>query len=488
MISRTTVLPPRGATLAFVLVVVTLSLVTAFILAGTSTAHLGFAKASSDRLRARNLAHASVQKALARLLEDPTFGLRGEGLEITLPGDPSTSFGYLTFSGTSDRSHSTYNLNRDNSVPGFHERVVPAHSIHLVGVGCSGGASRTVEAIVQLPPFPYALASSGPIESSGDLIVGSLDTQSTGDPSTDDLLPAHLASNYTGDSSVVLRGDSMVVGDLRSTGGFELEDSVVVKGQKLPFGDPVSLPKIDVYQYDPAQSGNSYQELPAFTSGLKLKGIARSAGDLSVLGDLDLDNATLYVDGKVTVLGAVVGQGMLISTQGVEIRNGARMAGGNHAVLLSGGDVAISGGGSSDAFFEGFVYTEGQFVAGNVTVVGSFVSQGERARVILSNVRVLGDPTKTKWDRPERRGLKISQGTGEGEVAGGESVASDDEEDGQFSLSGADGDTLYLDLDLDLNTNSTTRPPSGGSPGDGFDLSRFLGSSEQMRVVLWKEL
>ena len=53
---------------------------------------------------------------------------------------------------------------------------------------------------------------------------------------------------------------------------------------------------------------------------------------------------------------------------------------------------------------------------------------------------------------------------------------------------GRDGDTLYLDLDLDLNTNSTTRPPSGGSPGDGFDLSRFLGSSEQMRVVLWKEL
>ena len=77
-------------------------------------------------------------------------------------------------------------------------------------------------------------------------------------------------------------------------------------------------------------------------------------------------------------------------------------------------------------------------------------------------------------------------GTGEGEAAGGESVASDDEEDGGFSVSGADGDALYLDLDL--NMNSTTRPPSGGSPEDGFDLSRFLGAREQMRVVLWKEL
>lgn len=477
----------RGMSLAFVLVVVTLAVVTALILAGTSTAHLGFAGASSDRMRARNLAHAAVEKALAKLREDPTFGLHGESLELTLPGDPATSYGYLTFSKASARSHSTYNLNNDNSVPGFQGRVVPGHSIHLVGVGCCGDVVRTAEVILELSPFPYALASSGPIESSGELLVGALDTQSGLEPDSDNLLPAHLASNHTGDESVVLRGHTMVVGDLRSAGGFKLDDSVIVRGEKVPFGDPVTLPKIDVRSYDPAYSGHSYQELPAFTSGLRLNGIFRSTGDLNVLGDLRLDNATLYVNGKVTIQGAVVGQGMLASAQGVEIRDGARMFG-NHAVLLSQGDVTILGRDSENSFFEGFVYTEGEFVARSITVVGSFVSRGERARVLLSDVRVVGDASKTKWNNPERRGLKVTAGTGEGETAGGQAVASDYEADGQFAVSGADGDTLYLDVNANLTNSKQGQNLPERSASEDFDLSRFLGVSDQMRVVLWKEL
>ena len=517
------------------LVLSTLAFLTAFVLAGTTSAHLSFANRSSKMLRARLLAEAAVTRAVCQLQDNPEWGSHGESLQITLPGNPEGADGRLSFDpGTA--AFSTYNFEGDTSRPGYGQRLVPARSAHLVGEGSCQGVNRRVEAIVTLPPYPYAIASSGPIESDGELLVGSLDSQSSTGPITaDTLYPAHLASNDPLETSITLGPGTTIVGDVRSVGGLRLSEGVLVKGQTLAYGQPVALPEIVLENYDPEGSSQvGYQVLPAELSGTTISGTARASGDVTIWGDLDLDQAKLYVGGHLTVHGAVTGQGLVVARGGATIRTGARLAGGQ-AVLLSGDDVLLKGGGPLGSFFQGMVYCQGSFQASDITVVGSFISKGDGAAVKLSNARVLGDSSLTSWTPSAAGTFYFAVGSSRSEPA----IRVMDPGESAFSVSvrarqGPDGvvfqiidpatgladpyDSVHVAArQLSVLANRIARDlPSDTNPGsgrnlvaraetleasllalqeevtrsdaEGFDLNKFLSVSDRLRVTLWREL
>jgi hypothetical protein len=523
----------RGGSLAYVLVISTLAFLVAFVLAGTTSAHLQFANRVSRSQRARLLAEAAVAQAVSNLQNDPDFGSLGQSLRLELPGNPPGSEGYLGF----DPAHevfSTYNLQSDTSRPGYGQRAVPPYSVHLVGAGSCLGVSRKVEAIVTLPPFPYAIASSGPIISDGELLVGSLNGSETAGPITPETLsPAHLASNDSNAASIQLGPRTIVVGDVRSVGGMELSDGVVIKGQTLAYGQPVALPEVPLQSYDPELAQSGFQELPSEMTDATIQGTARVAGDLTVYGELRLDQAKLYVDGRLTVRGPLSGQGLVVASEGATIYTGARIAGGQ-AVLLSGDDVLIKGGGPLGSFFQGMVYCEGGFEASDITVVGSFVSRGEGAEVRLSNARVLGDSSVTSWTPTLVQTFHFVAGQRNNEpavqVAGpttdsftiqvrvqnredGPVWTVDDPRDGTTQVfrtahaaarqvavvanaiardlrqrQGGGGDNLVAAAETLEAALTRLAEELAEESGQGFDINQFLSLSDRLRVVLWREL
>lgn len=524
----------RGGSLAYVLVIATLAFLSAFVLAGSTSAHLSFATRSSRVVRARMLAEAAITRAVAELQNNPEFGSGGESLEVELPGNPEGATGKLSFASTFP-AFSTFNLDSDTSRPGLASRMVPAYSVHLVGEGTCLGVSRRIEAIVTLPPYPYAIASSGPIESDGELLVGSLSGQESGAPITAETLsPAHLASNDSVVNSIRLGPNTTIIGDVRSVGGLELSQGVVVKGQTLAYGEPVALPKVQIENYDPEGAQNGYQVLPREVTDTTIQGTARADGDLTVYGDLTLEQSKLYVDGHLTVRGPIVGQGLIVARDGATIHTGARITGGQ-AVLLSGDDVLLKGGGPLGSFFQGMVYCEGSFEASDITVVGSFISRGENAGVKLSNARVLGDTSNTSWNPSATHTFYFAPGERRNEPAvlldgptsesfaitvrlvasteGGVVVEVNDPTSGESRTytSYQTASTHIAVLANDIARDMAEGQGGGGRNlvaasktleqvlrdlGEGvtdpngvaFDLNQFLSLSDRLRVTLWKEL
>lgn len=524
----------RGGSLAFVLVVATLGFLCAFVFAGSTSAHLAFSRRSSRVTRARTLADSVVTRALAELQQNVEFGQNGEALRVTLPGNPDGSAGELTFA-PGATVYSTYNLDSDTSRPGYGGRLVPPHSVHVVGEGRCLDLTQRVEAIVTLPPYPYAIASSGPIESDGELLVGSLDAESAGGTiAVENLLPAHLASNDPVDSSITLGPNSTVMGDIRSVGGLRLSDGVVVKGQTLSYGEPVALPEIPLQEYDPEGRQPGYQVLPSEVTDATISGTARSEGDLTIYGELVLDEGKLYVDGHLTVRGPISGKGVVVAKEGADLYTGARLTDG-HAVLLSGDDVRLRGGGPLGSFFQGLVYSEGSFQAEDITVVGSFISRGEGAGVKLSNARVLGETDYTTLEPSASVTFHFVQGERRNEPAVQVAGPTADSFSVEVTIKNSpDGPEIEVLDPIDRTSRICTSyhtaarqiavvankfarqlEGQGVIPGSGrnlvaaaetleatltrraqelesseaeFDLNRFLGVADRLRVTLWREL
>lgn len=524
-----------GGSLAFVLVVTTLAFLTAFVMAGSSSAHLSFANHSSRGLRARLLAEATLTRAVAELQNNVDWGNGGESLQVSLPGSPAEAFGRLTFLEEADQPHSTYNLSSDTSRPGFGGRLVPPHSVHLVAEGNCLGATRRLEAVVSLPPYPYAIASAGPIESDGELLVGSLSEPPSGAAITaDDLAPAHLASNHPEENSVRLGPKTVVVGDVRSAGGVVLGQGALIKGQTLAYGQPVALPEVPLERYDPELSPSGYQTLPTELADTTLQGSARADGDLTVYGELNLQQAKLYVNGHLTVRGPISGDGLIVARQGATIYTGARIAGGQ-SVLLSGDDVQLRGGGPLGSFFYGMVYTEGGFDATDISVVGSFIARGEDAGVKLTNARVLGDSGATSWVPSSSHSFHFVPGQQSHEPAVQMAVPTQDSfaivarvvlQNGRLEYQVDDplsGQTRSYSsvqpaaraIATSANQMARQMVESGAqgtgrnlvstartleetlqqlaqetqeSAGQGFDLNQFLSIADRMRVTLWREM
>lgn len=380
----------RGSSLATTLVFTALALTLALALAGTSVSHLHFAASQAHTQRARAAAEAALALAVERVMTNPDFGRAGEVVEVEL--DDAT--GRVTFD-PGEALRSTSNRGNPEAIAGWDDRVVPAEAVHLVSRGRSAGRQAGAEAILLFPEFPYALASSGPVHSQGSLVVGGIEKLEDAFPAVDPeaLLPADLASNAAGEA-VVLEGEAVVTGDIQAVGDVVLGEDVQLRGQVKRGSDPVPVQKVDIAELRPDSS-----EPLTETHGVRLRGARHyNQNRLELTGGLELEDGILFVNGDLEIHGGVVGRGALIVDGRVTIHDGAALAADNQVALVASDTVTITGLDSGTSFFQGLVYTEGDLIAQDVTLMGAFVANREAgpldpgSRLTLENAGVVHFP------------------------------------------------------------------------------------------------
>jgi cytoskeletal protein CcmA (bactofilin family) len=392
----------RGFGLGNTLVVIGVASTLAFTVAAGSMVHLNFSTRVSNGEQAQNLAESALAEAAARVLSDPLFGTkRVKDAAVIVEGQRGV--GRVTFNQTEARdwgmAYSTNNLEGSNPIVGFDlDRPVPKAAMQLVGQATVGGVTRTVETVIYIPPFPYAIASAGPFRSTGKLEVGavgsiaSVDSLSELDASN--LLAAHLASNGTGKQALVLGPDSHITGDVRAAGEVALDPGAQVAGEVRANTDPVQIPKENVRTYDPELLGkpNIQKILGDSLVQPALNGFAKRVGNLFVSNGLKLDNGVLFVDGDVTINGGIQGSGALFVTRNLSVNGSSAMSTDNTVAVMAGGNVSLIGNGTGNSAFQGLLYTEGSFKAKQISLMGVFIQNNPNETVEISDSRMIYVP------------------------------------------------------------------------------------------------
>lgn len=408
----------KGSTLATTVVVVALVMVLGLALSSATVSHLQFASAQGQAQRARDSAEAAIALAIEKVIRQPNFGENGLP-ETVLQVPLQKSTGYLTFhpSAAADLNLPLSVNNKSGTVPvvGWGGRSVPPGAVQLIGLGRSGGKEKIIEAVLQVPEYPYALASSGPISSSGGLLIGGVDSMEEALESLepDSLRPADLASNATG-IAVKLDGDVQISGDIQAVGTVSLGPDVHIDGEVKPHSEPVEIAPLNLQDFIPDLSvPYTPQPSPRISEATH-----SNAPELTITGGLELDDGILSVNGDLKIYGGVKGRGALLVNGKVEIFDGARLAAQNQVALVAKDDVLIHGNDASNSFFQGLIYTEGDLEAENMTLLGTFVANrpqttvdpGSRLTLEKSRAVHLGEFASFET---ERRDISFStEGTG----------------------------------------------------------------------------
>jgi len=404
---------PRGAVLAVVLVVIMLAALLVFSVAGSSIFHLTVSTRLANEMAARQSAESVIAMAVEKIVKNQDYGRNGEMPLQYVPSEPDKCGSALLSFVPADARRleipcSTWNLKNDAAASGWKGRVVPRNSVHLVGTGVSCGVKRSLEAIIYMPPFPYAIASSGTVTSNGNLVVASVKTPEdfSGVLDPKKLLPADLASNSTDSRAITLKGEAFVTGNLQTAGDVEMEKGgkYTVLGEIKRQSDTVSIPTIDIESYDPESNG-CCQSLESNVAGKVLEGYYRSEGSVNVAGDLELNGSLVYVKGDLTVNGKVKGKGALVVAGRTTISNGANVSSDNLVALMSKSDVTLGSAGSSPggSTFQGIVYTEGNLKADSMNLYGIYLASGKSSSgssMELTNTSVVHVPSYTSVSIP----------------------------------------------------------------------------------------
>lgn len=310
---------------------------------------------------------------------------------------------------------------------------MPASTVYLTAIGRCRGVERRIDAVLRVPPFPWAIASGGRIETRNGVYVAAL-PEGVWPPPDDEseLLPADLMANDTSNKAIILGDDSRVLGDVEAVGGVFLPSpgKVVVKGEVRSGSSAVELPTLRPDDFDPAGNGTEHFTL---TEGNveELTGTARAARSLDFSRPLKLDNAQLFVDGDLTLSGGVSGTGAIIATGDVKVLGGARVEAPTELAVISGGKVSLVGEGAERSRIRGLFFANEGLEASELTLVGTLLTGKATTGITLDKVNVFYEES--------------------GELQIGES-------------GGTDGETAYVgkpaggEVSLDYTTVTLSRP------------------------------
>lgn len=374
-------------------------------LAYMAVQHLHFSTVVQHQQAARNLAESALNLALLKVLESPNQRLGsasypGDVIEFVSDVYPRGSFGAVTFQASQARARdlplSLNNLFSDGVRTGFGQRQVPVNTLHLVAQGRCGGVSKNIEMLFYVPPFPNALASEGPIRSTGGLLVAGVKNPDNfpGDyqqvPERD-RAPAHVMSNSLEPRAVVLGSGARIEGNVGAVGGVVLEPGVLVTGAVRPQMEPQALPRLDLDQLFATLSRQQGKvTLPStYVPSGELSWNAECPGNLHVQGDLSLAQGVLFVQGDLIVDGGIRGEGAVFVQGRTHIRRGASLQATDQVALVSRGRILLEGLNKNSFFFQGLLYSEAEVVANRMTVLGAVVARGT---LELNDVNLINAP------------------------------------------------------------------------------------------------
>lgn len=510
----------RGWSLATTLMLVAVLMAFGLTVVAVSLHSLSVSLRVGNLERARQMAESAISVAIEKLLIDSAYGVsRQAGADLEVIPRSHNCQGQLTFRRGSEVPFSTNNLAGNTTQAGYGGRAVPAHSAHLIGWGQSGGVQRCIETVVTMPPFPYAVACSGPLESQGYLNLAGIAARqelnaSSPDVSPQKLLPAHLVSNGVGADAVKLGPETSISGDLRSAGGIVLDPvGTQVRGQIVRNGAQQVIPELSVASLDPLRLGRSQVarldaaavDAPAF------QGFIRRQGNLTIDHGLVLDNGVLFVDGDLSIRGGIRGVGAVLATGQVQVAGGASLSSDDRLALVSGGALSLCGG-PDNSYFQGMIYSGGSFQADQITLVGALIVQAGSARSTLNRTRVIYCPELTRLEvASEPLVPMVFAGSGP-QAAGGLLTIQVGHQDSGYSVQDPDDDSSTSDLTAPeaarkietllqrknleeaaseeeiLERLEALPPPApSGSPVFALDPSQFLRAQDRIRIVLWEE-
>ncbi len=342
---------------------------------------------SRQRRQAEIYAQNALEETIAQLVENPKF--RSNVTVANSPGHPENAQGLVTF----DQGQAWKSVNHFEEAG---DEDVPEKTAHLWALGRFGGAEVKIEAALAMPAFPFAVASSGPIRTSGAFFAGTIDNPDHADVPIDSpdilkyLKQASLLSN--GDSLALSGNPVHVTGDLVCAGLVDLGSGVKVDGQIRSHASKKPIPDLDFAKFDTAGKPLLLQLAPgSLRRNEPIKGYARCDGDLVVEGDLALEEAILYVDGSLTVRGRLSGKGALFATGKVVLETTA-LGALDQLALISGGDMTVLGRPGQRSKLVGLLASKGNLRLSDLTVVGAVVCAGSEDRELsMDNVNVLGN-------------------------------------------------------------------------------------------------
>lgn len=372
----------RGLTLGTALLMVSLIVTLAFSVTSVGVTHLNLTNRSSNSVRALNLARSAVALGYEKLLADSDLRYGADqapGHLLSFAVDDKDG-AFLTFSPTdAGLPVSVNNLQGSQPIAGWGGRVIPRGMAQLVGVGRYHGTERTVEVLLTMPPYPYAIACGGAIKASGGLIIGTVDPNRPAPTGPDDLGPADLVSNDPSATSVQLGPGSRVRGNLKTAGDVELAPATAttqaarVDGQLTTMGGTSLIPKLEIERLDPGASADPL--LAQDVTNLIVAGSSRRQGNLVIDGKLTLNGGLLYVDGNLEAH-TVEGEGTIVVTGQTLINGTTQVASSTGLAFISGGRMELKGAGLNSSRLKGLVYTNHSFKCEQITLEGALVANG----------------------------------------------------------------------------------------------------------------
>jgi len=501
----------RGFSLATTLMVIAVLVVVGLMVVAVSLQSLNVTVRIERLEKARKAAESAISVAIEKLLANPEYGLSKSVRDrIEVSPRAGDAWGRIAFEG---KIYSLNNLAGEGPVPGYAGRAVPPHCAHLIGLGSSGGVSRQIETMVRLPPFPYAIACSGPFESSGGLYLAGVEnpadvTAQSATVPAGKLLPAHLLCNGVGPAAVRLGPNTTIAGDLRSAGGIQFDRATTqILGETVRNGSPRSIPRLDVASLDPlllgrtdtASLARATAEAPAY------QGFVRRQGDLTVTGGLILDNGVLFVQGNLRIVGGIRGVGAVLATGQVQVEGASTLSSDDRLALVSGGPMSLRGRAPESSFYQGLIYSGGSFEADRITLVGSLIVQAGQAPTLLRQVQLIRSPAlaQVQLTTVPTANLDFAPGSPLGDLRVGRqgsvfTVQDPDDETSESDLSeseAADRVNLLLERSgLQVNRDEILAKLESVAPGTkpaipdfSLDPNSFLPVEERVRIVLWEE-
>ncbi len=384
----------RGFSLGSVLLLGLVLTVLMLGLTRVSVGHLWLTTHSNSTLRASSMVNSAASAAIAKLLEKSNYGATDP--DIVLERNQARAI--VTFSQERAEGmgipYSTNNLDGTVAKEGFGGRSVAPATALVIATCTLGGSQRTVEAVLKLPPFPWAILSGGTLQTREKVVIGSIPKGLWPPPPDDELLPADILANAGSRRAIVLDGQCWVHGDVESPGGIVLEGrGVQVKGEVRPGVAPIEVPQLRAAQYDPVSMGLDYDDLegldPSATT-VPIQGAARKQGDFEV-NAIRLEGANLFVDGNLTVRGSITGTGTVICTGNVDLK-GVTLEAATDLAVLADGRIDLRGTDSAASAVRGLFYAGEGMSARDLTVVGTVVAGRSFGEVELENARVLLEP------------------------------------------------------------------------------------------------
>ena len=403
----------RGVSLMSALLLITIVMMVAATMAGVFTVNINITNRVANSSVALSEAEAGLSEVLYLITRTEnvdgeenegeanasspkvTYGLAGETIRATTtPGmTPEEAYHVVTFNTQSDFPYSTNNTNLDRDT-GYNGRIVPDGMLHIISTGFCKGQYRTVECVVEKPPFPFGLASSGPIVSRDPLKVKGTSSLANFRNGEEDR-PGHIVCNSP-EGITIGSADGLqteISGFVKSSGPASIAQPAVVRGGVRTFADKTTLADIKISDFNlEGEAGvvtlldSSYdkpQDLDVMYS--------YSGGHLQYHDSITLNQAMLWIDGDLTVHGSVKGEGLIVVTGDATFKSGSDLSGTNKMAVLAGGDVTIDG---QSNYFAGLVYTEGNLKARNITIVGNAVINSpdpNKGVVDLENVTMVSN-------------------------------------------------------------------------------------------------